>query len=241
MDSTVGRGPAARPGDDAATVTAVQVRGVVDRLITAGQWRAGDPDILLIADAGYDGPRLTHVLADLPVTVLVRMRSDRVLRRPASPHLLGTMGRPRRHGGEFAFADPAIWGDPDVTTRTETRLYGPALIRVWDRLHPRLTHRIAWVGHTGNLPILGRHGDQAGGRAPAVRSDPETRVALAFPHQSRSGHSGPGLAGVPAPVRHRAHHPHAQATLGWTMPKRLAFNGQIVRIKGSVPGLGGHC
>ena len=37
-----------------------------------------DPDILLVADAGYDGPRLAHVLADLPITVVARMRSDRV-------------------------------------------------------------------------------------------------------------------------------------------------------------------
>jgi len=49
---------------------------------------------------------------------------------------------------------PATWGEPDVTARTETRLYGPALIRAWDRLHPRLTHRIAWADHAGNLPII---------------------------------------------------------------------------------------
>lgn len=142
------------PGTDAASVTAGQVRDVVNRLIAAGQWRPGDPDILLVADAGYDGPRLAHVLADLPVIVLVRMRSDRVLRRPAPPHLPGTTGRPRRHGTEFAFGDPATWGEPDITTRTETRLYGPALIRAWDRLHPKLTARIAWATHPGELPIL---------------------------------------------------------------------------------------
>ncbi len=63
------------PGMDAASVSARQIRDVVGRLTRAGQWRPGDPDILLVADAGYDGPRLAHVLADLPVTVLVRMRS----------------------------------------------------------------------------------------------------------------------------------------------------------------------
>jgi len=46
------------PGDDAATVTAAQLRNLVGRLIAAGQWRVGDPDILIVADAGYDGPRL---------------------------------------------------------------------------------------------------------------------------------------------------------------------------------------
>ncbi|MEV0049929.1 hypothetical protein AB0H34_05465 [Saccharopolyspora shandongensis] len=43
------------PGDDAATVTAGQVRGVVTRLIAAGHWQPRDPDILLVADASYDG------------------------------------------------------------------------------------------------------------------------------------------------------------------------------------------
>jgi hypothetical protein len=142
------------PGDDAATVTATQLRQVVTDLITAGQWQAGDPDILIVADAGYDGPRLSFLLADLPVVVLVRMRSDRVLRRPAPPHTPQTKGRPRRHGGEFVFGDPATWGGPDITTHTDTRLYGSARARAWDRLHPRLTHRTAWLTHAGNLPIL---------------------------------------------------------------------------------------
>ncbi|WP_306216452.1 transposase, partial [Actinoplanes sp. RD1] len=69
------------PGDDTASVTAAQLREVVERLITAGHWQPGDPDIWIVADAGYDGPRLAFLLADLPVKLLVRMRSDRVLRR----------------------------------------------------------------------------------------------------------------------------------------------------------------
>ena len=142
------------PGDDAATVTTTQLRQVVTDLIAAGRWRPGDPDILIVADAGYDGPRLAFLLADLPVAVLVRMRSDRVLRRSAPSRAPGTRGRPPRHGGEFVFGDPATWGDPDITTHTDTRLYGPAHVRAWDRLHPRLTHRTAWAAHLGQLPIL---------------------------------------------------------------------------------------
>ena len=142
------------PGEDAATVTAAQLRRVVTDLITAGHWQPGDPDILIVADAGYDGPRLSFLLAGLPVAVLVRMRADRVLRRPAPPHTLATLGRPRRHGGEFAFADPATWGEPDIATHTDTRLYGPATARAWDRLHPRLTHRVAWAAHAATLPVL---------------------------------------------------------------------------------------
>ena len=42
------------PADDATAVTAAQVRDVVRRIIAAGHWRDGDPDILVIFDAGYD-------------------------------------------------------------------------------------------------------------------------------------------------------------------------------------------
>jgi hypothetical protein len=141
------------PGDDAATVTAAQLREVVTRLITAGQWQPGDPDMWIVADAGYDGPRLAFLLADLPVKMVVRMRSDRVLRRRAPVEPTGN-GRPPRHGGEFIFGDPASWGDPDAATVTDTRLYGQASARAWHRLHPRLTHRTAWVEHSGALPII---------------------------------------------------------------------------------------
>ena len=72
-----------KPADDATAVTAAQIREVVDRLIAAGQWRPGDPEILIVADAGYDVTRLAFVLADLPVLLLGRLRSDRVLRLPA--------------------------------------------------------------------------------------------------------------------------------------------------------------
>lgn len=66
------------PGHDAATVTAGQLRQLVQRLITAGQWR----------------------------------------------------------------------------TVTDTRLYGTATARSWNRLHPRLTHRNAWLDQTGDLPLI---------------------------------------------------------------------------------------
>lgn len=142
------------PGDDAATVTANQLRQLVDRLVAAGQCKTGDPDILIVADAGYDGPRLAWLLRDLPVQVLTRMRSDRVLRRQPPPWTPGpACGRPPRHGGEFTFADPATWGEPDQATTTQTRLYGTATATAWDRLHPRLTRRAAWTG-SGELPII---------------------------------------------------------------------------------------
>ncbi|MCQ0022539.1 transposase [Streptomyces somaliensis DSM 40738] len=142
------------PGNDTATVTARQLRELVERLIGVGQWQAGDPDILIIADAGYDAPRLAFLLNDLPVQVLARMRSDRVLRRPAPDRRPHTRGRPPRHGGEFVFGQPDTWGAPDTETVTQTRLYGTAIARSWDRLHPRLTHRSSWAVADGILPVI---------------------------------------------------------------------------------------
>jgi len=82
------------------------------------------------------------------------MRSDRVLRRSTPPHTPHTVGRPRRHGSQFAFGDPATWGHPDIAIDADTRLYGPATVRAWNRLHPPLTHRTARTTHVGHLPIL---------------------------------------------------------------------------------------
>ena len=143
-----------RPADDATAVTADQLRALVGRLVTAGQWQPGDPDILIVCDAGYDVTRLAFVLADLPVQLLGRLRSDRVLRLPAPPRLPGTNGRPPKHGGEFALADPHTWPQPQSTTSTQTSRYGTATATSWDRLHPRLTRRTCWLDHTADLPII---------------------------------------------------------------------------------------
>jgi hypothetical protein len=142
------------PHDDQAQVTATQLRQLVTRLIAAGQWCPGEANILIVCDAGYDVARLAHLLADLPVELLGRLRCDRVLRLPAPPRTPGANGRPPRHGGEFHLADPATWTQPQATTSTETTRYGTAATQAWDRLHPRLTRRAAWIDHDGALPIL---------------------------------------------------------------------------------------
>jgi hypothetical protein len=116
------------PADDETEVTAAQVRDVVDRLIAAGHWQAGDPDILIVFDAGYDVTRLAHLLSDLPVELVGRLRSDRVLYFPAPPRRPGP-SRPTRHGAEFALADLATWPDPQITTSTATSRYGTGCTR----------------------------------------------------------------------------------------------------------------
>ncbi|MDN3028367.1 hypothetical protein PH203_42065 [Streptomyces sp. S.PB5] len=39
-------------------------------------------------------------------------------------------------------------------TVTDTRCYGKATARAWDRLHPRLTRRAAWIEHDGPLSLI---------------------------------------------------------------------------------------
>jgi hypothetical protein len=142
------------PDDEDTTVAAQQLRGVVEQLIAAGHWHEGDPEIWIIGDTGYDGPRLAFLLADLPVQILVRLRSDRVLAFPPSPRQPGARGRSTRHGARFAFKDPQSWPTPAHATITHTTRYGDAHARSWDRLHPKLTHTGAWTDHGGPLPIV---------------------------------------------------------------------------------------
>jgi len=143
------------PCDDETTVTATQVRDVVERLCAAGQWEEGDLPVLVVFDAGYDVTRPAFLLADLPVELLGRLRSDRVLYFPPPPRPRGKVGRKPKRGPEFKFEDAATWPAPAVTTTSATSRYGQAVARSWDRLHPLLVRRSAWAGHPqGELPVI---------------------------------------------------------------------------------------
>ena len=89
-------------------VTATQLREAADRLIVTGQQQASDPEILVVMDAGYDVTRLAWPLADLPVILAARIRSDRVFyaARPwASRHV---------HGVQAGVAGPGNPSGPGV-------------------------------------------------------------------------------------------------------------------------------
>jgi hypothetical protein len=68
------------PADDATAVTAQQLRAVLGRLITAGQWKPGDSSIVIVADSVY-----------VPITVTQSPTSDLrpygrpTLQSPSSP------------------------------------------------------------------------------------------------------------------------------------------------------------
>lgn len=141
------------PEDDATAVTAAQLRTVVERLIAAGQWTSGDPDITIVMDAGHDVTRLAWVLRDLPVELVGRIRS--VMRLPKPPRVYNPKGgHPPKHGPEFRFTKPETWPEPAIITATDTANYGKAEAEAWDRGQPRLTHRSAWLEHDGELLIV---------------------------------------------------------------------------------------
>ena len=207
------------PDDDETAVTAAQVRDVVTRLIEAGHWREGNPVILVVFDAGYDVARLSFLLADLPVELLGRLRSDRVMQLPAAPRQPGTMGRPRSTADEIALADPATWPAPagqhehaDLPVRNSgDRRLGPGA----PPAHPprRLAGpRRSAARHRG-------HPDPAAGGSPARGPRPQARVAVVLPHRRRPGQRGP----VWQAFLRRFDLEHTfrlfKQVLGWTVPK----------------------
>ena len=128
MDPAAGR-PQVTADDDEAAVTAAQVRDVVARIIGAGQHRPGDDDILLVFDAGYDLARLSFLLADLPVQVLGRLRSDRVMGRTPPPRPPGTNGLPPSMAAPSDSKTPQA-GAPRMSSRSPERP-GGARPRRW--------------------------------------------------------------------------------------------------------------
>jgi hypothetical protein len=142
------------PLDDLTTLTAGQVRDVVDRLRQADQWRQGDPPILVVFDAGYDIVRLAWLLQDVPVIVAGRLRSDRVFHLPAPPRLPAQVGRPARHGPAIDLDEPATHPVSSVSTVSDTSRYGTAFAHAWDRAHQKLTRRAGWAEHEGPLPTV---------------------------------------------------------------------------------------
>jgi hypothetical protein len=142
------------PDDDDTEVTAAQLREVIGRLAAAGAWREGDPDIIVVMDAGYDVIRLAWLLAGLPVVPCARLRSNRVFYRvppPKPPHL---PGRAREHGAPVKCGDQATWTARALTCDGGAGRRGAVHVLAWDRMHPKLCKDAAWAGHQGKVPII---------------------------------------------------------------------------------------
>jgi DDE superfamily endonuclease len=142
------------PDDDVTEVTAAQIRVLIGRLREAGHLCAEDPNVLIALDAGYDVVRLTHLLADLPVDLVGRLRSDRVFYGPTPPRRTGR-GRPVRHGDDVKLADPATHPSAEARSEGTHPRFGAYTLHAYGHLHPRLTGRnTGWANHAGPYPII---------------------------------------------------------------------------------------
>jgi hypothetical protein len=120
-----------RPLEDTGQTAAAQIRALLARL------PAGGPVPWFVFDAGYDSAQLSLDLAEQRVAVLVRLRSDRCFYADPPPPPPGRIGRPRRHGAKFAFADPATWPPPIATLACQDDQYGTVTVQAWAGLHPK--------------------------------------------------------------------------------------------------------
>jgi hypothetical protein len=200
-----------QPLDDTDHTAAVQIRALLARL------PASKAVPLFVFDAGYDSAQLSLDLADLPVAVLVRLRSDRCFYADPPPRPPGAGGRPRRHGAKFAFADPTTWPTPTATHVATDDQYGTVTVHAWAGLHPK-QHR-----HPG-------HG--SGGPRPIVRGTILRVQVQRIPARTRPPKvlwlwwSGPGQLDLELAWRaytHRFDCEHTirfcKQTLGWTTPR----------------------
>jgi hypothetical protein len=140
------------PDHDLTAATAAQLRDLVNRLRAAGQHHDGDPDILVVLDAGYEVCRLAFLLADLPVQLLGRLRADRVLCFPAPARPAGRGGRPAATAPGSPWPTPRPgqrrWCRPRPTppaTAAPTPRPGTGCTRGWNTA-------AAWADHDGELP-----------------------------------------------------------------------------------------
>lgn len=208
------------PADDATAVTADQLRDVVHRLVTAGRWNPGDPDILIVLDTGYDVTRLAYVLEDLPVELVGRLRSDRVMLRDAGPpRSTPRGGQPRKHGTALVFAKPDTWHAPDHTTTTATTRYGTAETLAWDRMHPRLQARGPWLDHDGELPLI--HGTLIRLKVDHLPGDRDPKPVWLWSSRTTMTATDVNLRWQAFLRRFDLEHTFRffKQTLGWTVPK----------------------
>jgi hypothetical protein len=190
------------PKDDVAEVTATQVRCVITGLINGGQWEDRDADILVVFDAGYDAPRMAYLLDGLPVEVLGRLRSDRVMRKPVPLPWISPPWAAVRPSTARSSASPNP--TPGATRRRPPRRSRPVRHRAGDGLgpHPPPTHHPQRVDRPRRrTPRHRGHADPPPGRPPPGRRRSAARLAVVLQDRHDQRGCRPALASIPPQVR----------------------------------------
>ena len=118
------------PSDGTPTAVAISMlRGALAR-------RPADaPRPVVALDSGYDPVQVAR--AELPLDVLVRLRSNRVFYRAPGPYQ--GRGAPRKYGDIFRLADPVTHGAPDASATLADSQYGRVQIDAWRDLRAKGT------------------------------------------------------------------------------------------------------
>ena len=119
-----------RRGPGAGTPTAVAIRML--RRALARQ-PAGAPRPVAALDSGYDSVQVAR--AELPLDVLVRLRSNRVFYRAPGPYQ--GRGAPRKYGDVFRLADPATHQGPDACATLMDQRFGRVQVDAWRDLRAK--------------------------------------------------------------------------------------------------------
>jgi len=90
---------------------------------------------IVAADGKYGNARFLRPLQDQNCGIVVRLRQDRVLHHAPEQPKKRKRGRPRVHGEQFAFKEPATWGTPDEVTSFEHAKLGQVKLERWNDLH----------------------------------------------------------------------------------------------------------
>lgn len=117
------------PTDNVHQVAAQQIRRL--RKLRLHQ----DELPIFVFDAGYDAVQLAQLLGDLPIGLLVRLRSNRCFY--AKPGADATGGHPRWHGKKFAFRNQETWWDPTYECLLDDPQYGQVQIQAWSEMHAK--------------------------------------------------------------------------------------------------------
>ncbi|MFD7623207.1 hypothetical protein [Streptomyces sp. NPDC059802] len=127
-----------RPGTDIAAMTTVQIREVVERLVTADQWQEDAPEAQVVLDAGYESPRIAHVAAGLPVEILGRLRSPAVRSSTPRPRRsrAGACGR-RASSARRVTGPPSVASSPASSSAETIRSGRAEPCRTWTAKKPR--------------------------------------------------------------------------------------------------------
>ena len=119
-----------RRGPNDGTPTAVAISMLREAL---GRRPADAPRPVCALDSGYDPVQL--VRAELPLDVLVRLRSNRVFYGAPGPYQ--GRGAPRKYGDVFRLSDPVTHGTPDASVTLADPECGRVQIDAWRDLRAK--------------------------------------------------------------------------------------------------------